>query len=143
LYVPAVQHGSELDIGGYKRARVLAEWKRKARAAWGDVAVRAQGPREGQFGVGQRITVRADVKLGSLSPDDVSVALVTSVDVNGTLSHVRTVPMRQSGPGENGTLRYEGEIVPETSGSLVYGVRVLPYHAALANPFELGLGHWA
>jgi glycogen phosphorylase len=143
LYVPALQHGSKMDAVGYERARELAAWKQRARQAWGEVSVDAEGPRDGQYAVGEPITVRAFVRLGSLAPEDVAVALVTSLDDNGTLSHLQTVPMRQSGRGEGGALRYEAQIVPDASGSLVYGVRILPHHRVLANPFELGLGRWA
>jgi starch phosphorylase len=143
LYIPALAQGGQADAVGFTHAKELAAWKQRARQLWGEVALRAEGPREGQFGVGEPITVQAFVRLGELMPDDVSVALVTSVDENGTLTDMRTVPMRQSGSEEDGALRYEAEIVPGTSGSLVYGVRILPHHDGLINPFELGLGRWA
>jgi starch phosphorylase len=143
LYIPALAQGSQTDAVGFKHAKELAAWKQRARQLWGEVALRAEGPREGQFGVGEPIMVRAFVRLGELTPEDISVALVTSVDENGTFKDVRSVPMRRSGPAEDGALRYEAEIVPDTSGSLVYGVRILPYHDGLTNPFELGLGRWA
>lgn len=41
------------------------------------------------------------------------------------------------------TLCYAPQLVPETSGSLAYGVRVVPYHKGLPHPLELGLARWA
>jgi starch phosphorylase len=37
---------------------------------------------------------------------------------------------------------YQLHLTPPTSGSIVYGVRVLPNHPALASKHQLGLIRW-
>ncbi len=143
MYVPALAHGQRTDAGAYQLARELAAWKQRVARAWGDVAVEARGPREGQVGVGEAITVTAKACLGSLTPDDVSVSLVAGVDDNGVLRGVHAIPMRLVSSSHDGQFDYEASLVPDVNGSLVYGVRVLPHHPGLAHPFEMGLGRWA
>ena len=42
-----------------------------------------------------------------------------------------------------GAYVFEGEIPLEQAGSFGYAVRIVPHHAALATPAELGLVVWA
>jgi hypothetical protein len=49
----------------------------------------------------------------------------------------------QEGKAPDGMFRYAAELEPQTSGSLVYGVRVVPTHGGLASPYEMGLARWA
>jgi glycogen phosphorylase len=143
LYVPAWRQGRRTDATQFALARELADWKLRVVRAWGDVAVRAEGPRDGQVPIGAPIAVNALVQLGSLTPDDVVVELVAGMDDNGVLRAQRTLPMQLVGEDGAGQRRYEAQLSADANGSLVYGVRVLPQHAGLTHPFELGLGRWA
>jgi starch phosphorylase len=143
LYIPALHHGRRVDAAHFKLAGELAAWKRRVAEAWNEVSVRAEGPHDGRVAVGQTITVRAQVRLGSLSPDDVVIELVAALDDNGVLRAPRIIPMTLVSAPEDGRLTYEATLAADANGSLVYGVRALPQHASLAHPFELGLGRWA
>jgi starch phosphorylase len=145
LYVPAYHASRRNDAHEFKLARELANWKQRVAAAWGEVSVRAEGPREGRLAVGQSATVDAYARLGALSPDDVTVELVAGVDENGTLRRVRALPMRMiAKAGDEGNeYHYQADLEPDANGSLVYGVRLLPCHPGLTHPYELGLGRWA
>jgi len=44
---------------------------------------------------------------------------------------------------QDGSYRYEIRLKPDESGSIAYGVRVLPKHAALDGKHEMGLVRWA
>ncbi|MER3405957.1 MAG: DUF3417 domain-containing protein, partial [Chloroflexota bacterium] len=58
------------------RARALAAWRARVQAAWPNVRVlqvRSDLPAEATLGT--EFEVRADIALGSLSPDDVQVEL--------------------------------------------------------------------
>ncbi len=149
LYVPALLHGARMDADTYALARELAKWKRDVRDAWGQVVLRVEGPREGALAVGQPITVTALVALGVLTPDDVRVELVAARDEDGAPKDARIVRMElleRAGKGERGEgtiLRYQAQLAPDVSGSLVYGVRVVPYHSGLAHAYDLGLARWA
>ena len=143
LYVPALRIGAHLDAAEYKLARELAQWKGKVRREWASVALQVEGPREGQLAIGQPVDVTALVKLGTLRPDDVRVELVSGQDIDGLLEHLRVMPMERAAKTGDGMHRYTGRLETDASGSLIYGVRVVPYHPGLANPQELGLACWA
>jgi starch phosphorylase len=102
-----------------------------------------EGPREGQIQIGEPIALTALARLGALTPDDVRVELVYGQDRDGALRERCVVAMERKGKAEHGAYRYHATIHPETTGSLVYGVRVTPAHPGLASPYEMGLAHWA
>jgi glycogen phosphorylase len=141
LYVPAAT--SERAINSdYSGARDLAVWKQKVRAAWPSVVVEhveSHGIGDSPE-VGSTMSVRAFVALGSLSPDDIDVQLV-----HGTIAHeddLRDVSVTSLKPVESydgGRHCYEGSISLVHTGPFGYSVRVLPRHALLASPAELGV----
>lgn len=143
LYLPALQLGARIDADNYRPARELAEWKRKIRESWGQVALRVEGPREGQLQVGEPMEINAYVSLGNLRPTDVRVELVAGRDEDGDVVDRRVIPMQQLAKTDDGLYRYRGQLQAESNGSLVYGVRIVPAHAGLAHPFEVGLARWA
>ncbi len=90
--------------------------------------------------IGDRIGVRALVRLGGLETDSVSVQVVhgQALDTD-ELTNTSTVTLT---PGEDlgdGRHEFTGALEIERSGSFGYTVRVLPQHHALANIAELGL----
>jgi glycogen phosphorylase len=143
LYQPALRLGQQMDADHFQLACNLAAWKQRVTAAWDGVSIRAVGPLEGQVAVGQTTPVEAFVRLGTLAPEDVEVALVAALDENGTLRALHSVPMRPDEPTGAGELRYLAELSADANGSLVYGVRVRPSHPGLAHPFAMGLARWA
>ena len=71
------------------------------------------------------------------------VELIYGQDDDGAVRGRCVVAMERKGKAEHGVYRYHATIHPETTGSLVYGVRATPTHPGLASPYELGLAHWA
>ncbi len=143
LYIPAMRYGKTVDANDYKVARELADWEHFVRASWDDVALSAAGPREGQLARQSSAEVTATVQLGKLRPQDVQVELVTAHDENGVLQERHVVSMESAGDDADGTRRYVAQLQPDSNGSLVYGVRVVPHHDSLRHPLELGLARWA
>jgi starch phosphorylase len=148
LYVPAAEARRALTPD---RARELAAWKARVRAAWPEVAVDHVELGDGT-GAGGELTgadaelgatpvVRARVALGGLSPDDVEVQAVTGrVDADDTLTATRTCALKPAG-GEDldGRQPYAGTLELDRTGPFGCTVRVLPAHPLLSHPAELGL----
>ena len=85
------------------------------------------------------LTLRAEVALNGLTPDDVDVeAVYGSVDADDQLSEVEAVSLKAVESGD-GWCRFEGAVLLQRTGSLGYTVRVLPRHDLLASRAELGL----
>jgi starch phosphorylase len=140
LYTPAAVSARTVAAtpGG---AEALARWKHHVRSAWPGVAVDHVESLSGDaVEVGDQIHVSALVRLGSLTPDDISVQLVTGrVDSEDNLADTVVTPFPTGVDVEGGLRRYEGSIEARRSGSIGYTVRVVPHHPELANVAEMGL----
>ncbi len=148
LYTPAGQAAARLSADDYSLGREVTEWKDRVRAAWSGVQVLhveseglASVPR-----VGDELQVRAQVQLGALSPDDVSVEVVYGASSEGDMltrtTHVALNPLPGSaGTGKRGpvTVTFAGSVTLTSPGSFGYNVRIVPRNDALASPAEMGL----
>jgi starch phosphorylase len=143
LYLPALALGARIDADHYRLARELVAWSERVREHWEDVALQVDGPRDGQVQIGHPITVTALARLGALTPDDVRIELIYGQDHDGEMRRRCVVVMERKGKPEHGVYHYRASLHPETSGSLIYGVRATPAHPGLAHPYELGLALWA
>ena len=89
--------------------------------------------------LGAPMTVRAEVVLGGLAPEEVLVqAVVGRADDADELSEAVVTPMTPIGPGHDGSHRFEAVVALPHAVVLGYTVRVLPRHDLLAAPAELG-----
>lgn len=143
FYVPTMVRNAAFVDSGYEKARALAAWKQHIAANWAALAVTAEGPRDTQIGVGQPIDVTAELRLGALRPEDVLVELVIGRDENWQVIETAAVRLELQGQTPQGTYLYRNRITAQHGGSLVWGVRVVPFHPDLATKYELGLVRWA
>jgi starch phosphorylase len=76
FYLPALENYRELEAGGFSEARELSAYLAKIRSAWHSVSIRSiSSDNRPIMERGDKVTVKADVSLGSLSPKDVCVEL--------------------------------------------------------------------
>jgi starch phosphorylase len=149
LYVPAAVGSRRMAADGGAPGRRLAGFATRVAESWDDVAVAhvesfgggaADTPR-----LGGSLRLRAEVRLGRLSPDDVSVQACSGRVTDAghgadELVDVRCVPMRPTGGEDAGDgLRYEADLPLTRAGAFGYTVRVVPRHELLESPAELGL----
>ncbi|MDQ1288423.1 MAG: glycogen phosphorylase, partial [Actinomycetota bacterium] len=139
LYVPSSVSGHAVTPDG---ARRLAQFRSRLRSSWHGVRVDhvdSLGVNDSPQ-VGDQVSVRAFVSLGSLSPEDVEVQLVhgraTPAD---TLVDIASEPLRHAEAYEGGRHRYEGLLTLRRNGPFGYTVRVVPAAEHLVSPAELGL----
>ncbi|MGI3781173.1 MAG: hypothetical protein ACRYG2_10390, partial [Janthinobacterium lividum] len=80
------------------------------------------------------------VRLGSLSPSDVEVQLVTGlVGSDDQLREPRITPFPAGVDVDGGLRRYEGTVQARRAGAIGYTVRVVPHHPLLVSTAEMGL----
>lgn len=97
-----------------------------------------------QVDVGALVEVRAQIQLGSIAPEDVSVELYQgAVDADRDIQDGSAIAMIAIERNGDGSCGYAGAIPCSTSGLQGYALRVLPKNPDLTNPFEPGLIHWA
>jgi starch phosphorylase len=142
LYTPAARAEREITASSYQPARELAAWTARVGAAWAGVHVAhvESGGVDATPQLGEQLHVRAYVELGDLAPDDVKVELVYGRAREGdvlTDIHRTRLDLESHDLGSPAT--FHGSVTLDRSGSFGYTVRVVPNHALLATPAELGL----
>lgn len=143
-YWPAAERYTKLVQENMKKAVGLAQWRKAIARNWSQLRVEAvEANGADPMRVGSELTVKARVNLGSLVPDDVQVQLFHGVvDSLGEIPNPETVGMSHNGAHDGGVWTFHGAIPCRSSGQHGFAVRVLPKHADLDNPFELGLICW-
>jgi starch phosphorylase len=146
MYAPAAAMSRALAAGPpeapFSAARDLIGWKQRVADGWAAVRIEHVEAEDGDLSPGGRILVRASVALGELTPDDVTVEVVSGLagDDDEILQPVFTPMTRQQADdGDERAHRYIGEVRLRRSGPFGYTVRVLPSHPLLSAPAEMGL----
>ena len=157
FYNPAAARWRYLTAEAMSRARALSMWKSNMKTAWTELAIKdvqvevnngqsceQLNPKQPQLKLGSQLCVRALVKLSKLSPDDVLVELYHGpVDTRGNIRDGSAVRMDHKEPsGQQGEHWFVGSMSCRTAGRQGLAVRVLPKHADLVNPYDLGLILW-
>ncbi|MFP5326006.1 MAG: alpha-glucan family phosphorylase, partial [Acidimicrobiia bacterium] len=139
MYEPAAARADAFSADGYSRAREVAAWRRRVSEAWAGVSVTSVDHEAGVADLGAEKVVRAQVALGTLSPEDVSVQLVHGrVGSSDEIVDHTVTAMTADKKGV-----YTGTFTCENAGRYGFTVRVVPHHADVANPVETGLVTWA
>jgi len=143
-YLPAGVRQERMSAAGGSRARDLAGWKQRVRDAWSQIrVVDVESAAPPDVVVRDNLTVRAQVHLGGMAPDQVAVELYYgSLDPNGNISGGKTEVME---PVESigDSHWYETQALSfATSGKHGFTVRILPHHRDLVSPHELRLIRW-
>jgi glycogen phosphorylase len=140
LYEPAAASATAVATDSFARAKSLAAWKTSVRAAWPAVALADLQVDTSSAHEGDHRTATAQVELGSLTADDVTVQLVHgAIDSTGTfIGRPEIISMPHQGTGS-----FTGTYRVSASGPYGVTVRVIPTHPALVHDVELGLAAWA
>ncbi len=121
----------------FKVTRNIAKWKNHVRDKWGGISVSSiQYEQEKEITVGSKITVRAEINLGKLNPDDVQVELYFgALDMNDEIVEGVALPMTCTDGAGGGKCMFEGQMLCLRSGQFGFTVRVLPHHDNMARKF--------
>jgi starch phosphorylase len=144
-YLPAALHTMQLFENNMERTRRLSEWKRNLNAGWANISIgNVQSSLPHEITLGDSFSVNANIRLGNLTPEDVSVELYLGlVNPEGQIINPRSIPMTFIAAEENGDYRYEVTVSACcNSGLHGYTIRVLPRHPDLVTPYLPGLIVW-
>lgn len=93
--------------------------------------------------MGEGFTLAATVRLGEVSPGDVTVeAYHGPLDATREVRRGQAVPLSLERSLEGGLHRYAGTIPCDRSGMQGYGVRVRPSHPEACDLLGTGLVTW-
>jgi starch phosphorylase len=143
FYLPAAKRYRHLMEDGGASAQALAAWKRRLHQNWPRIRVDDVEADADALKVGDVLHVRAEIYLGDLAPDDVTVQLYQGVvDDRGEIPKGAPVPMTAQG-GKDGAFTFVGALPCLGSGRYGFAVRVLPCHEDLVHALEPRLILWA
>ncbi len=145
MYMPCVERSERLMAEEMIRAKELARWKSTLRSRWPELQIlRVEADAPSEVSVGSLVEVRADVHLGEIQPEDITVELFHGpVDADQRIRAGASIQMICVERHENGEYGFAGSIPCSASGLHGYSVRVLPSHEDLSTPYEPGLILWA
>lgn len=142
LYVPACAAGRRAIAEDGRVARSTAHWTNRVRRAWPRIHVEhvdAEGVLQ-EPQIGDELTIKAYVDLGSLDPSDVTVQVgFGRVSENDHIHERGHAPLDSAAELGDGRFLFTGPLTIDRSGPFGYTVRVLPCHPELSGPAELGL----
>jgi len=146
FYVTAHERCQSLIADHAARARALAVWLARLEHGWPSLRIESvDAVHESELRVGGKISVRARVHLGEITPDEVAVELYLGrLDGDGEITDAAAIPMQPVGRNAEGIHTFEAAEVPcRSSGRIGYTVRVLPFHRDQPTPLLPGLIRWA
>ena len=143
-WIQMAKRSIEFVADGYAVARELASWKRRVRAAWTRLQLRAldRPKRRIDFGDNARFTV--GVRMEGMGPEDIVIELLLGAawrELAATRPLI-SVPFTYSGEHEGDEYKFTLDLAPELCGKLEYRIRAYPSHRALSHRFEMGLMKW-
>jgi len=151
FYIPAGVSYEKLKTKQFASAKRLAAWHKKVRQHWADLRIeKVQADTEADLKVGAHLTVSAELVLGVLQPEDVSVELYYGpLDSEGNLTKAagivemeRTHASDPLPKADDGRFTFTGKIPCDQSGRYGFAVRVLPKCEDLIHRYEPNLILW-
>jgi starch phosphorylase len=144
FYLPANRRWHRFKQEDFKITRDVANWRNKMKTKWDEVridTVDAKIPKETT--VGNELPVNAQISLGSIDPQEVSVELFYGpVDARGMITTGNSAPMTCEEQNGDTSYRYFGTIPCEYSGQYGYALRIVPNHPEMAARYHIGLVRW-
>jgi starch phosphorylase len=143
-YIPACQRFESLGADEMSHGKALAKWKAHVRKHWPQLRVkRVESDIPSETKVGTANKIWAEIHLGALTPEDVTVELYYgSVNASGDIVEPRVTEMKSESTGD-GTCTFARYLTCQSSGMHGFTIRIVPSHPDQVNPFETGLVLWA
>ena len=143
FYLPNYERVVEMNANNMESAREFAAWRNHIETCWDQIKILNVNIEETHVAVGTEAKITAEVDLGELTPDDVSVQLYFG-DLNPRLELEDGDVVNMDIPHANGgTYIFETLHTYETAGTLGFSVRVVPNHRYLHTIFQPNLITWA
>ncbi len=142
FYLPALKNYDRMKRENYSQARNLAGYIHRLQGQWKDITIYEVSGDNGNLKVGDSFTVRCNVHLGSIAPDEVAVQVYTGrINAEGNLENPEVVKMKpEKRDGNAHTFR--ARVKCRQAGRQGYAIRVLPDHPELVHPYIPGLLRW-
>ncbi|MDP8209129.1 MAG: alpha-glucan family phosphorylase [Candidatus Electryonea clarkiae] len=143
-YIPCYERTEKLHSDKFNRTRNLVEWKQKILESWHQIEIiDVHADTLLELYVGNDMTIRAKVKLGSLEPSDIRVeAYIGKLYGDRQLTEGEGFVLNFSETDEDGISHFHGDVPCNHSGNHGFAIRVLPFNEDQNNLLDLKLVVW-
>jgi starch phosphorylase len=145
-YMPTYDLVQSVRTPDISKGLEYVKWLENLNNVWRDVSVEQVEIDDTHVKVGEDVEVKATVKLGTLTPEDVQVQLYYgTLNPRGEIGEDggQYITMQPTGNGSGSTYTFVGSVQYDTSGDRGVSVRVVPDHPLLPSMFQPGLITWA
>jgi starch phosphorylase len=143
-YLSAHRRHLRLQADNASHARDLAAWRARIEAAWPRLAVKDVSSDLGEVNLDNELKISARVFLDALTPEDVSVQILTGrVDARGEIISPEITAMESFENEGNGCYGFHASLQTTKSGFFGCAIRILPNHPDAVTPFMPLLITWA
>ena len=145
FYLPAIDAYRRLSADNYQLTRDVTAWMDRMNECWNNIKIEeVETPEVGaNLHVGQRIPVNVKVYLGELSPDDITVEIVSGpLSSQEQISQFEPLRAELTGGGENGVWSFAGEITCTESGRVGVTARIIPHNENLPHTIKPKMISW-
>jgi glycogen phosphorylase len=144
-YLPASDRNYDLRANSFAKAKELSQWKTNLYKEWQKIQVKSVDfSTADDVTVNQPITVKAEIYLAGLTPDDVQIELYQgNVAESGHVVNGTPVLMHLHQSKAGGYATYTSETSYANSGLHGISLRILPKHPTLSNCYEPRVISWA
>ena len=146
-YLPSFQKRTLLMEKKWEKAKELSLWENNLISNWSNINVVnvEAGSQSKHYKVGENFPVKAEIRLGNLTPNDVEIQIYYGPyekqdDPQFNSNVVMNVENKKS---NDGIYKFVGYVKCRESGQIGYTIRILPKNSLFIHPFELGLVYWA
>ena len=144
-YIPQSERTASLVGDDYRAARLIAAWKKHLRREWQNVGVVSMVKPDSShddIALGKEFHAEVVLSIGDLQPEDVGVELLfASSDSKGALhiqEHFEFTPVESN----DGVVRYEASILPQTTGLYQVAARIYARNPLLPHRQDFELVRW-
>ena len=140
FYDNAVDNLNKLRQDDFRVVKDFAQWKNEIIKKWDSLEIKGVTTmKKTEFHVGEEIEIKAEISLGELKENDISVEIFYGkVDNHDNIIEGEVAPMNLIEKQEKLSI-YSGKIKLNESGTYGFHVRVIPYHEGLLNKLSVGL----
>ncbi len=144
-YLPAYERYRRFSENGTSTIKDYQERTALIKKLWKNVKI--LGPTsdsQGPIPVGTPITIKVEVDLGGLSPEDLQVQVYLGLlNTEHDITEGMPITMEPKKQVADGRWEFVATTACRQSGRFGYSVRAMPAHPEFVSPFELGLIRWA
>ena len=141
FYSPLSSNVKKLTDNNLYLLKNLVSWKKNIYKNWDSIEIKSiTTNKKSEIYIGERFEIKAQIYLGSLDVNDVSVILYYGeLDSEENIVNAQTKEMHPLKTDDDSIITFSTFIESNTSGLFGYNIRILPKHEGLLNKHIEGL----